>query len=132
RLDDGLIDDLCELHLDAPGPQCEVHIQNLGGAVGRVGEADTAFGDRSAPFVLNAVTAFTDPDETEAHRAWARDAVAAAAGASTGHAYVTSLGAGGAGRSAYADATSRRLAALKATYDPTTLFHLNQNVEPAG
>ena len=34
RLDDELIDRLCALHLAAPGPQCEIHVHQMGGAVG--------------------------------------------------------------------------------------------------
>ena len=40
RLDDELIGRLCELHLAAPGPQCEIHVHQMGGAVGRVGDGD--------------------------------------------------------------------------------------------
>ena len=42
-LDDELIDRLCEVHLAAPGPQCEIHVHQMGGAVGRVAEGATAF-----------------------------------------------------------------------------------------
>src|SRR5699024_3196181 len=35
-LDDALIDTFCELHLAAPGPQCEIHVHQMGGAVARV------------------------------------------------------------------------------------------------
>jgi FAD/FMN-containing dehydrogenase len=34
-------------------------------------------------------------------------------------------------RSAYDAQTFTRLANLKARYDPTNLFHLNQNIKPA-
>ena len=51
RLDDELIERLCRIHLDSPGPQCEIHVHQMGGAVGRVSEDATAFGDRSMPFL---------------------------------------------------------------------------------
>jgi FAD/FMN-containing dehydrogenase len=35
-------------------------------------------------------------------------------------------------RAAYPGATWDRLAAIKRRYDPTNLFHRNQNVPPAG
>jgi FAD/FMN-containing dehydrogenase len=34
-------------------------------------------------------------------------------------------------RDAYPGATWKRLAAIKARYDPTNLFRLNQNIPPA-
>jgi hypothetical protein len=131
QLDDGLIDTLCELHLEAPGPQCEIHVHQMGGAIARIGEDDTAFGERSMPYVLNAVTAWRDPSATEAHRAWARAVIAAASEASTGRAYVNFLGDAEAARASYGEETYARLAVLKERYDPTNVFRRNQNIEPA-
>ena len=133
RLDDELIDRLCELHQSAPGPQCELHVHQMGGAVGRVGDDDTAFAERLMPYVLNAVTGWhsSDAAEAEAHAGWARSAIAAAAEASTGRAYVNFLTDAGAARSSYGDEKYERLVALKNEYDPTNVFRLNQNIEPA-
>jgi FAD/FMN-containing dehydrogenase len=131
RLDDQLIDRLCKAHQAAPGPQCEIHVQQMGGAVGRVPEGATAFVERSMPFVLNAVTGWQDPAHGPAHTAWARAVVGAASEASTGRAYVNFLGDGGDARASYGQDTYWRLAALKDKYDPTNVFRLNQNVEPA-
>src|SRR4051794_13442323 len=113
RLDDELIDRIAELHRAAPGPQCEVHIHQMGGAVGRVGEGETAFAERSMPYVLNAVTGWHDPDEADAHVEWARAVIEAATDASTGRAYVNYLSDGDGARSAYGEETYRRLVALK-------------------
>src|SRR4051794_1208070 len=91
-LDDSLIERLCEMHLGAPGPQCEIHVHQMGGVVGRVPEEATAFAERSMPYVLNAVTGWQEPAVGEAHRDWARQTVAAASDSSTGRAYVNFLG----------------------------------------
>src|SRR3954453_6734618 len=81
RLDDELVDALCAVHLAAPGPQCEIHVHQMGGAVARVPEDATAFSERSMPYVLNVVTGWqdADPDVGAAHRDWARAVVDAAA-----------------------------------------------------
>jgi FAD/FMN-containing dehydrogenase len=132
RLDDELIERLCGLHLEAPGPQCEIHVHQMGGALAGVADGDTAFGDRSMPFVLNAVSGWRDPDVAEQHTEWARGVISAAAEASTGRAYVNFLGDPDAARSSYSADTYARLAALKREYDPTNVFRLNQNIQPGG
>jgi Berberine and berberine like len=133
-LDDELIDRLAEIHLTTPGPQCEIHVHQMGGAVGRVPDGATAFAERSMPFVLNAVTGWHDPDPDigAAHAEWAREVIDASSDASTGRAYVNFLGDTDAGRSSYGDETYDRLVALKDEYDPTNVFRLNQNIEPTG
>jgi FAD/FMN-containing dehydrogenase len=130
-LEDGLIDAFCELHLRAPGPQCEIHVHQMGGAVARVPADATAFPERSMPYVLNAVTGWHDPGVTDAHVAWAREVVDAAAGASTGRGYSNFQGDADAVDISYGPDTHERLVALKDEYDPTNVFHLNQNVRPS-
>jgi hypothetical protein len=63
------------------------------------------------------------PDEENSE--WTKDDLA------RGAAYVNDLGDEGEdrARSAYGD-NHARPAALKAKYDPTNLFHLNQNIKP--
>ena len=130
RLDDELIDRLAEIHVASPGPQCEIHVHQMGGAVARVADGATAFAERSMPFVLNAVTGWRDADAGASHTEWARTVIAAAADASTGRAYVNFLGDRDAARTSYGDETYARLVALKNHYDPTNVFRLNQNIKP--
>jgi FAD/FMN-containing dehydrogenase len=130
RLDDELIERLCGLHQATAGPQCEMHVHQMGGAVGRVEDGATAFPERSMPFVLNAVTGWHDAAQGSAHTQWARGVIDAAASASTGRAYVNFLSDADAARSSYGDATYERLLALKREYDPTNVFRLNQNIPP--
>jgi FAD/FMN-containing dehydrogenase len=129
-LDDELIGRLTELHLAAPGPQCEIHVHQMGGAVGRVAEDATAFAERSMPFLLNAVTGWHDASAGDAHRDWSRDVIGAAADASTGRAYVNFLTDPNAAKTSYGEETWDRLVALKNEYDPRNVFRLNQNIEP--
>ena len=132
RLDDELIDRLCEIHLAAPGPQCEIHVHQMGGAIARASDGTTAFAERSMPFVLNAVAGWQDPDAGPAHREWARATIAAAADASTGRAYVNFLGDSDDARMSYGEETYARLVALKNEYDPTNVFRRNHNIDPSG
>ena len=130
RLDDELIDRLRELHLNAPGPQCEIHLHQMGGKLARIGDGETAFAERTMPYVLNAMCGWHDDAETEAHVEWSRAVIDAASDASTGRAYVNYLGDSDAARSSYGDETYKRLVALKNEYDPTNVFRLNQNIQP--
>jgi hypothetical protein len=102
----------------------------MGGAVARVGDDDTAFAERSMPYVLNAVTGWHDPEQADAHIEWARAVIEAASEASTGRAYVNFLSDADVARSSYSDETYSRLVALKDEYDPTNVFRLNQNIAP--
>ena len=132
RLDDELIERLCETHLAAPGPQCEIHMHQMGGAIGRVADGATAFAERSMPFVVNAVTGWHDPNADTAHKDWARAVVAAASEASTGRAYVNFLGDRDAARTSYGEETYKRLVSLKDAYDPTNVFRLEPEHRAVG
>jgi hypothetical protein len=131
RLSDETIDSIVRLHQDTPGPQCEIHVHQMGGAVARIGEMDTAFPERSMPFVLNAVSGTHDPSLLDAHADWGRTVIASAKADETGRAYVNFLGDSGGAEDAYGEETYRRLVALKDEYDPTNVFRLNQNIVPS-
>ena len=75
---------------------------------------------------------YSQLEEKGTHEAWAEQ-FAATIGQNNHGAYVNFLGDEGEGRvrAAYPGATWERLAAIKAQYDPTNLFRLNQNIPPA-
>lgn len=133
-LDDDAIDTLVRHHQTITSPASEIHVHHMGGAVGRVPAGATAFGDRSAPFLLNIAASTPSADGYGAMVEWAQELHRAIEPALTGGTYVNFLSAEGQERveAAYGADTYRRLTALKDAFDPTNLFHLNQNVPPSG
>ena len=104
----------------------------LGGALGQVDPNATAAGERHAPFLLEILANWAEPEESERNVAWARGFFAAMERFGTGKANLNFPGLGEDPRFVRA-AFGRnygRLAALKQKYDPTNLFRLNQNIDP--
>ena len=113
----------------APG----VGLQAYGGAIADVPEDDTAFSHRDTAFELGASTGWTDPGEDEVRIETARSYAATLEPFASG-VYVNVLGDEGAAgvRRAYSAEKLARLTAVKDTYDPQNVFHLNQNIAPSG
>ena len=133
ELDDAAIETSARFHQDATSPASEIHIQHFGGAVARVPEGETAYGEREAPFVLNCIAVSHEPGGIDTHVDWAQRYYAAMGPSLTGGAYINFLSAEGEERvrSAYGPEKYARLQALKDRYDPTNLFRLNQNIAPS-
>jgi len=132
-LTDGLIEAVLEHGASMPSPFSQLHLHHMGGAVARVGEDDTAFGNRRAAYAYNVNSMWTDPTADDLHETMNREFAAALAPFSTGGVYVNFLGVEGNARirAAYGDAKYERLARLKRRFDPENLFRLNQNIPPA-
>ena len=111
----------------APG----VGLQAYGGAIGDVPEDDSAFSHRRTAFEFGASTGWTDPAEDEERIGTARCYAGTLEPLASG-VYVNVLGDEGAAgvRRAYSAAKLARLTAVKDTYDPQNVFHLNQNIRP--
>jgi FAD/FMN-containing dehydrogenase len=101
----------------------------------RVDPTATAFWGRRAPFMVSFDAVWTDPADDAACVGWARESWAALRKHSDGGLYVNFAGFGEEGealvRAAYGG-NYARLAAVKAKYDPTNLFRMNQNIRPSG
>ena len=132
-LTDGLIEAVLEHGASMPSPFSQLHLHHMGGAVARVGEDDTAFGNRRATYAYNINSMWTDPSADDLHETMNREFAAALAPFSTGGVYVNFLGVEGNAciRTAYGDSKYERLARLKQRFDPENLFRLNQNIPPA-
>jgi FAD/FMN-containing dehydrogenase len=120
-------------HLDASSaPMAAAQLRVLGGAMARVPVEATAFAHRARPVMVNVAAIYGRSDEAATHEAWASAFSAALRNGDAG-AYVGFLGDEGEERvrEAYPGSTWERLTAIKARYDPTNLFSLNQNIRPA-
>jgi FAD/FMN-containing dehydrogenase len=104
----------------------------LGGAMARVPAEATAFAHRRSRMMVNVAAFYQGPEDKVMRQAWVDDFAAALHQGDTG-AYVNFLADEGPARvrDAYPGSTWDRLAEIKARYDPTNLFRLNQNVPPA-
>jgi FAD/FMN-containing dehydrogenase len=131
-LDDDAIETVARYHQSAP-PAAEIHIHQFGGAVARVEDDATAYGERQAPYILNVIALAHQPEGWEDNVEWAQRLYADMEPSLTGGAYINYLSAEGADRvrAAYGEEKFARLQALKDQYDPTNLFRLNQNIPPS-
>jgi FAD/FMN-containing dehydrogenase len=131
-LSDAAIDTIVAYAAAMPGPMTALHLNQLGGAMRRVPAGATAFGRRTAQFIVNAMPTWVDPAQAAAHRAWADNFLAAMAPVLGEGVYVNFLDAESPERvrAAYG-ANWDRLRAVKRRYDPTNFFRQNQNIPPA-
>jgi len=115
-----------------PTFQSAMHIYPVNGAAHRVGKTDTAWSSRDANFTHVIAAMFPDPADTDANRDWVRRYWDELRPHSSGGAYVNFMHEEDQERikASYRD-NYDRLAKIKAKYDPSNVFHMNQNIRPA-
>jgi FAD/FMN-containing dehydrogenase len=121
-----LPDEAIRALLDNPGVGAS--LQAYGGAIADVPADAAAFSHRDTLFEFVTATRWEDPAEDEERIARLRGYAAALAPYASGT-YVNTLNEDPINR-AFPPATLQRLVALKTTYDPANVFHLNQNIRP--
>jgi FAD/FMN-containing dehydrogenase len=115
-----------------PAIQCAVHLYPINGAVQRVGADETAFAYRDVNFAPVIAGMWDDPADNERNIAWVRGYYEALEPYSAEGGYINFMDGDDQSRiKANYRGNYERLAAIKAKYDPTNLFHLNQNIQPA-
>ena len=104
----------------------------LGGAVARVPPEATAFSHRTSRIMVNVAAFYDGPADRPRRETWVTNFATALRQNDAG-AYVNFLGDEGQARvrAAYPGSTWDRLSRIKARYDPTNLFRLNQNIPAA-
>lgn len=134
RLRDEMIDEVIALAAEKPSPQCLFALRSLGGAMGRVPEEATAYGNRDALFNISIDNTWQDPARTDEMIAWTREAWASLRERTGGGVYINFAGFGEEEDTLVRAAYGRnyeRLREVKAKYDPDNLFCVNQNIAPA-
>ena len=107
-------------------------LRTLGGAASRIPADATAYAHRDGSVMVNVASFYDGLDDKPRRAAWVKE-FAEALDQGDSAAYVNFLGDEGAARvrAAYPAGTWERLTRVKAQYDPTNLFRLNQNIPPA-
>jgi FAD/FMN-containing dehydrogenase len=133
HFDDDAAATVMEFMSNTTSPMAMTQIRVLGGAMGRVPAEATAFAHRDKRVLVALINMWQDPSDWARQYAWTERYYTAMWPHGDG-VYVNFLGDEGAGRvrDAYPARTYDRLAAVKAEYDPTNLFRLNQNIKPLG
>jgi hypothetical protein len=120
-------------HLNSTDAQMRVaQLRVLGGAMARVPVDATAFAHRRSKIMVNVAALYASTDQAPVYEPWVHGFVAALKQGDTG-AYVNFLVDEGEARirDAYPGKTWDRLRSIKRRYDPTNIFHINQNIPPA-
>jgi FAD/FMN-containing dehydrogenase len=133
NLDDEVISEITAGLSRRPSDMTFASIWKFGGAMQCVAADATAFGDRSAPFMLSLDAIWSDAKDDEANISWVRNMWNDMQRHSTGRLYLNFPGLGedrSLVRNALGETTYAKLQQLKRKYDPQNLFHLNQNISP--
>jgi hypothetical protein len=130
-LDDQTIDRLVEAVTAIPSPETAIELAYLGGAAGQVDANETAFGDRSAPFIMNLLANWSDPTQDAAHISWIRELFNKLRPAMKPGVYTNFMSGDEQDRvpEAYRERW-QQMVAVKTRFDPKNFFRLNQNVVP--
>ena len=133
ELSDQAIDTLIAQFAACPSPMSGLVLEYIHGAATRIGIDQTAFPHRREGYNFLIAAEWLNPDDNGQNIAWARESYDLMRPCFAPGRYINYL-ADDDGDDAIAAAYGPnypRLRTLKAKYDPTNLFHLNQNIRPA-
>jgi FAD/FMN-containing dehydrogenase len=132
-LPEAAIDLLVRRARELPAGPSQLFIVAWGGAVRRFGPEHSPLAGREARFIVHPLLLWESPAADERNRALARTFRSDVRPWSTGATYPNFLGDEGIARMAAAYGTStKRLAAVKAEWDPRGVFHTHQAIRTTG
>lgn len=131
RLDDATIDLFLDALATIPSPETQIELAYLGGAAAQVAADECAFGDRSAPFIVNLLANWLNASDDALHISWVRSLFRHLRPGMKPGVYVNFMSGDEQDRvpEAYQQRWERMIA-VKTQYDPGNFFRLNQNVPP--
>src|SRR6266576_1820285 len=131
RFSDGTIDCLVEAVETIPSSETQIELAYLGGEAARIAPDETAFGDRSAPFIMNLLANWSDASADGVNISWIRGLFDKLRPAMKPGVYINFMSGDEQDRvpEAYHERWDR-MVAVKTQYDPDNFFRLNQNVPP--
>ncbi|MDP9237461.1 MAG: FAD-binding oxidoreductase [Chloroflexota bacterium] len=131
ELSDAAIETLVDKFSTCPSPMSGIVLEHFHGAATRIGVTDTAFPHRQPGYNMLIVSEWMDGSETDMNIAWARETYAAMQPYMASGRYMNYIGAEGEDPVPEAYGPNyERLRSIKRKYDPTNLFHRNQNISP--
>jgi FAD/FMN-containing dehydrogenase len=130
-LSDEVIETLVRRFPDCPSPLSGIAIEYFHGAVTRVPVDATAVPHREPGYNLLIASGWTEPADSDANIAWARETYAALAPHLIDRHYANYASADEVRVRAAFGPNYERLAQVKRRYDPDNVFRLNHNIAPA-
>jgi FAD/FMN-containing dehydrogenase len=134
-LDDAACDLIVRRAMSRPHPLTLVHVPQMGGATSRIATDQSAFGDRSAEYMLSVDGNWIDAADDDRAIAWTRGFIGEAAQLPSARGIYLNFSGDeeidGDLRAAAFGANLARLTQVKDRFDPGNLFRLNNNIPPS-
>jgi hypothetical protein len=130
-LDDSVIDRMVEAVAAIPSSETQIELAYLGGAAACTDPNETAFGDRSAPFIMNLLANWSEASADAGNISWIRGLFNELRPAMKPGVYINFMSGDEQDRvpEAYQERWAR-IVSVKTHYDPHNFFRLNQNIPP--
>lgn len=132
ELSDAAIGTMIDCFARCPTPMGQLLIEHFHGAVARVDMSETAFPHRREGYNFLVLGQWAQPEDTDACVAWTRETYERMQPFFATGRYVNYLDGDETGEPVAAayGVNYRRLQQIKARYDPTNFFRMNQNIRP--